>query len=135
MATSNIDITQMNAIPYISHDNCSLTPTVSSGLTLTAKQQASPLLQKITSLNAGPAAGHAISPVFYNNSAENTLIVDGEVTIQGTCVLKELQLQTLQIEALTDIIEEMLKEKRFDIEFDLEKRVEQKLFIKKLSSK
>lgn len=71
----------------------------------------------------------------YDDSNDNKLTVDGEVSIKGTCVLKALQLQTLQIEALNDIIEEMLKEKRFDIEFDLKKRVDQKLFIQKLSSK
>ena len=133
MATSKIDIAQ---------DDCSLTPTIPSGLTITDGQTGS--INSITtpyytSNNSGGSITTANittgSRVFYDDGSSNSITVDGDVNIQGTCVLKELQLQTLQIEALTDIIEEMLKEKRFDIEFDLKKRVDQKLFIKKLSSK
>lgn len=40
--------------------------------------------------------------------------------------------QKLQIEALTDMIGEMVKTKNFDIEWNLEKRVEQKKFLNKL---
>ena len=139
MATSKIDITQMNAIPYIAQDDCSLTPTISSGLTITGGQTGA--INSITtpyaiSNNINGGSITTASSVFYDDDNNKGITLpDGDVNIQGTCVLKELQLQTLQIEALTDIIEEMLKEKRFDIEFDLKKRVDQKLFIKKLSSK
>lgn len=40
--------------------------------------------------------------------------------------------QKLQIEALTEMIGEMVKTKNFDIEWNLEKRVEQKKFLNKL---
>ena len=41
--------------------------------------------------------------------------------------------QKLQIESLTDMIQEMIEHKTFDIEWDLERRVEQKKFLNKLS--
>lgn len=41
--------------------------------------------------------------------------------------------QTLQIEALSDMIKEMIETKNFDIDWDLERRVEQKKFLNKLS--
>jgi hypothetical protein len=47
--------------------------------------------------------------------------------------LETMREQQLQIEALTDMIGEMVKTKNFDIDWDLSKRVEQKRFIKKLS--
>ncbi len=40
--------------------------------------------------------------------------------------------QKLQIQALTDMIGEMVETKNFDIEWNLEKRVEQKKFLNKL---
>ena len=48
-------------------------------------------------------------------------------------VAETIREQTLQIEALTDMIQEMVEKKNFNIDWDLEKRVEQKRFIKKLS--
>lgn len=45
-----------------------------------------------------------------------------------------LEKQSLQIEALTDIIGEMLETSNFDIEWNLDHRVKQKEFIKKLST-
>ena len=48
-------------------------------------------------------------------------------------IAETIREQTLQIEALTDMIQEMVEKKNFDIDWDLEKRVEQKRFIKKLS--
>ena len=50
-------------------------------------------------------------------------------------VLKTLREQQLQIEALTDMIGEMVKTKNFDIDWDLEKRVDQKRFLNKLGGK
>jgi hypothetical protein len=55
---------------------------------------------------------------------------DGEEPVH---VLETMREQQLQIEALTDMIGEMVKTKNFDIDWDLSKRVEQKRFIKKLS--
>ena len=47
-------------------------------------------------------------------------------------VAATIRQQTYEIEALTDIIKEMVKTKNFDVELDIEKRVEQKKFLKKL---
>ena len=67
-----------------------------------------------------------------NTYMEGDLIFrsDGEESVH---VLETLREQKLQIEALTDMIGEMVKTKNFDIDWDLEKRVDQKRFIKKLS--
>ncbi len=47
-------------------------------------------------------------------------------------VAATIRQQTYEIEALTDIIKEMVKTKNFDVELNIEKRVEQKKFLKKL---
>lgn len=47
-------------------------------------------------------------------------------------VAATIRQQTYEIEALTDIIKEMVKTKNFDVELDIEKRVEQKKFLKRL---
>jgi hypothetical protein len=67
-----------------------------------------------------------------NTYMEGDLIFqpDGEDPVH---VLETMREQQLQIEALTDMIGEMVKTKNFDIDWDLSKRVEQKRFIKKLS--
>ena len=54
----------------------------------------------------------------------------GSETLNVTEIIHE---QKLQIESLTDMIQEMIENKTFDIEWDLEKRVEQKKFLNKLS--
>ena len=50
-------------------------------------------------------------------------------------VAETLLEQRLQIEALTDMIGEMVKTKNFDIDWDLDRRVEQKRFLNKLGGK
>lgn len=70
-------------------------------------------------------------------SIPDTRII-GDVVIEDDVngdlrVAETMREQTLQIEALTDMIQEMVEKKSFDIDWDLEKRVEQKRFIKKLS--
>ncbi len=47
-------------------------------------------------------------------------------------VAATIRQQKYEIEALTDIIKEMVKTKNFDVELDIEKRVEQKKFLKRL---
>lgn len=47
-------------------------------------------------------------------------------------VAATIRQQKYEIEALTDIIKEMVKTKNFDVELDIEKRVEQKKFLTKL---
>lgn len=47
-------------------------------------------------------------------------------------VAATIRQQTYEIEALTDIIKEMVKTKNFDVELDIKKRVEQKKFLKRL---
>jgi len=47
-------------------------------------------------------------------------------------VAATIRQQKYEIEALTDIIKEMVKTKNFDVELDIEKRVEQKKFLDKL---
>jgi hypothetical protein len=66
-----------------------------------------------------------------NTYMEGDLIFqpDGEKPVH---VLETLREQKLQIEALTDMIGEMVKTKNFDIDWDLEQRVEKKKFLKKL---
>ena len=54
--------------------------------------------------------------------------INGE-TIKVAATIRQ---QTYEIEALTDIIKEMVKTKNFDVELNIEKRVEQKKFLKKL---
>lgn len=77
----------------------------------------------------------------WSNISINTNInthMEGDIVFQRegeepVHVLETLREQKLQIEALTDMIGEMVKTKNFDIDWDLSKRVEQKRFIKKLS--
>ena len=47
-------------------------------------------------------------------------------------VAATIRQQTYEIEALTDIIKEMVKTKNFNVELDIEKRFEQKKFLKRL---
>jgi|11_taG_2_1085331.scaffolds.fasta_scaffold22594_3 hypothetical protein len=53
---------------------------------------------------------------------------NGETLMVGATIRQ----QKYEIEALTDIIKEMVKTKNFDVELDIEKRVEQKKFLKRL---
>jgi NurA-like 5'-3' nuclease len=51
-----------------------------------------------------------------------------------TSLLETLQEQQLQIAALTDMITEMVERRNFDVDMDIDRRVEQKKFLKRLSS-
>lgn len=71
-------------------------------------------------------------------NTDNNTYMEGDLIFQPegeepVHVLETMREQQLQIEALTDMIGEMVKTKNFDIDWDLSKRVEQKRFIKKLS--
>lgn len=63
----------------------------------------------------------------------------GEITIIDDCetikLLETLKDQKMQIEALSEIIADMVIKKDFNIDYDLEKRVEQKRFLNKLGGK
>lgn len=60
------------------------------------------------------------------------LIIDNQ-TDDPITVAQTIREQRLQIEVLSEMIEEMVRRKDFNIEWDLEKRVEQKKFLRKLS--
>jgi|15BtaG_2_1085339.scaffolds.fasta_scaffold00177_8 hypothetical protein len=67
-----------------------------------------------------------------------TLDPDRDIVInhdnQGDIKVGEtLRRQTYEIEVLTDIIKEMVLTKNFDVEIDIEKRIDQKIFLNKLS--
>lgn len=47
-------------------------------------------------------------------------------------LLRTLKEQKMQIEALSEMISEMVQKKDFNIEWDLDKRIEQKKFLNKL---
>lgn len=68
-----------------------------------------------------------------------TNMFDNDIEInhkdESVRVAETLVEQKLQIEALTDMIGEMVKTKNFDIDWDLERRVEQKRFLNKLGGK
>lgn len=84
--------------------------------------------------------GHSDYNIDWNDITINSskdLTVEGDIisrkgdeTLNVTKIIHE---QKLQIESLTDMIQEMVKNKNFDIEWDLEKRVEQKKFLNRLS--
>ena len=71
-------------------------------------------------------------------NSQRNLIVEGDVVIRNHTddpidVYETIREQTLQIEALTNMIQEMVEKKDFNIDWDLNKRVEQKRFLQKLS--
>jgi hypothetical protein len=71
-------------------------------------------------------------------NSQRNLVVEGDVVIKNhgedpIDVYDTIREQTLQIEALTDMIQEMVKKKDFNIDWDLNKRVDQKRFLQKLS--
>lgn len=67
------------------------------------------------------------------------ITINGEVTINNDCetikLLETLKEQKMQIEALSEIIAEMAIRKDFNVDYDLEQRVEQKRFINRLQGK
>jgi hypothetical protein len=70
-------------------------------------------------------------------TTDNNTYMEGDLIFQPegeeeVHVLETIREQTLQIEALTDMIKEMVETKTFDIEWDLDIRVEQKRFLNKL---
>ena len=71
-------------------------------------------------------------------NTDNNTYIEGDLIFRPegdnpVNVLETMREQALQIEALSEMIQEMVKTKNFDIDWDLSKRVEQKRFIKKLS--
>lgn len=80
------------------------------------------------------------SSIDWNNitiNTDNNTYIEGDLIFRPKGqnpinVLEAMREQKLQIEALTDMIGEMVKTKTFDIDWDLERRVEQKRFLNKL---
>lgn len=72
-------------------------------------------------------------------SPSSGMEIQGDITIVNTgcetiSIMDTIREQRLQIEALTDIINEMVEKKDFNnIDCDVNKRVEQKKFLHKLS--
>lgn len=71
-------------------------------------------------------------------NSQRNLIVEGDVVIKNhgqdpIDVYATIREQTLQIEVLSEMIEEMVRRKDFNIQWDVNKRVEQKKFLQKLS--
>lgn len=77
-----------------------------------------------------------VSTITLTDSYSNNVTFNGEVTINKDCetikLIETLKEQKMQIEALSDIITDMVVKKDFNIEYDLEKRVEQKRFLNRL---
>ena len=73
-----------------------------------------------------------IGPTTYSLDEPETEIEIQQSNGETLKVAATIRQQTYEIEALTDIIKEMVKTKNFDVELDIEKRVEQKKFLKRL---
>ena len=77
--------------------------------------------------------------VFDNSIINNTMFSDDIVFTSAdgeeTKVLEELKNQRLQIAALTDILNEIVTQRNFDVDMDIQRRIEKKRFIEKLSKK
>ena len=73
-----------------------------------------------------------IGPTTYSLDEPTTEIEIEQSNGETLKVAATIRQQTYEIEALTDIIKEMVKTKNFDVELDIEKRVEQKKFLKRL---
>lgn len=73
-----------------------------------------------------------IGPTTYGLDEPTTEIEIEQSNGETLKVAATIRQQTYEIEALTDIIKEMVKTKNFDVELDIEKRVEQKKFLKRL---
>lgn len=83
------------------------------------------------------ATNNVLSPAIVNTDVNQNIHIENDIVIErdgieSVKVLETMMEQKLQIQALTDMIGEMVKTKNFDIEWDLEKRVEQKKFLNKL---
>lgn len=86
------------------------------------------------------------SDLVFTSSATNSVIaqaggdlyVETDIVFRSegseTRLLETLQEQQLQIAALTDMITEMVEQRNFDVDMDIDRRVEQKKFLKRLSS-
>lgn len=84
------------------------------------------------------ATNNVLSSAIVNTDVNQNIHIENDIVIErdgveSVKVLETMMEQKLQIQALTDMIGEMVKTKNFDIEWDLEKRVEQKKFLTKLA--
>ena len=83
--------------------------------------------------------GHECDTITLTDTFSNDVTFNGEITINQDCetikLLETLKEQKMQIEALSEIIADMVIKKDFNVEYDLEKRVEQKRFLNKLGGK
>lgn len=94
-------------------------------------------VDSIFDINMGIDVPYVPTITISDPSSEVTF--QGEITIIDDCetikLLETLKEQKMQIEALSEIIADMAIKKDFNIEYDLEKRVEQKRFLNKLGGK
>lgn len=72
---------------------------------------------------------YSITSLADDTPTEIEIQQSGGETLKVAATIRQ---QKYEIEALTDIIKEMVKTKNFDVELDIEKRVEQKKFLKRL---
>ena len=73
-----------------------------------------------------------IGPTTYSLDEPTTEIEIEQSNGETLKVAATIRQQKYEIEALTDIIKEMVKTKNFDVALDIEKRDEQKKFLKRL---
>ena len=82
------------------------------------------------------ATNNVLSPPILTTGTDSNVYVESDIIMEhGDETIKVLDTmiqQRYEIEALTDVIKEMVTTKNFDVDFDINKRVEQKKFLKKL---
>jgi len=87
----------------------------------------------------GTDVTNSYDTITLTDSFSDDVTFNGEITINKDCetikLLETLKEQKMQIEDLSEIIADMVIKKDFNIEYDLEKRVEQKRFLNKLGGK
>jgi hypothetical protein len=89
------------------------------------------------SIDVGDLIDHSSNTITLDDIIDSPLKVAQDVHIEMDngehLKVKETMIQQrYEIEALTDVIKEMVVTKNFDVDFDLNKRVEQKKFLNKL---
>jgi len=82
-----------------------------------------------TTFDISNVSTYSIGPLEDETPTEIEIQQSSGETLKVAATIRQ---QKYEIEALTDIIKEMVKTKNFDVELDIEKRVEQKKFLKRL---
>lgn len=76
-------------------------------------------------------SGNALTPTI-SIVEDKPLKVTGGLIADGIDVVETIKEQRIQIEALTDMINEMVENKDFNVKWNLEERVNHKKFLEKL---